>query len=156
MNLALKIILLLVLIVQNLHSFSQGNTSKYVQEAHNVSEIWLNDMNEGNVAKCYNVLANEVKALYDSLSWCAYAIQINKEFGVKENRLLTNAEFHSTLSGMEDGFYVTVNYDAEYKNTSLFKEKIILKQNDQAIWKILDYSYEYQLKENNKSIIEND
>ena len=107
MKLVLKITLLFLLFLQNIHSFSQSNTSKYIQEAHIVSTSWLNDMNEGKVGECYKNLSNEVRILYDSISWCAYAIQINKEFGEKKRRLLTNAEFHSSLQGMEDGFYVT-------------------------------------------------
>ncbi len=153
MKLVLKITLLFLLFLQNIHSFSQSNTSKYIQEAHIVSTSWLNDMNEGKVGKCYKNLSNEVRILYDSISWCAYAIQINKEFGEKKKRLLTNAEFHSSLQGMEDGFYVTVSYDAKFKNTLLFKETVILKQDDQAKWRILDYSYEYQLKQDDDPTI---
>ena len=81
------------------------------------------------------------------------ATELNKEFGEKKKRLLTNAKFHSSLQGMEDGFYVTVSYDAKFKNTFLFKETVILKQDDQAKWRILDYSYEYQLKQDDDPTI---
>ena len=45
---------------------------------------------------------------------------------------------------MSDGFYVFVEYMSHYKNTKNHSEIILLKQNDQRKWKILDYYYEFE------------
>lgn len=150
----LKLSLLFALILNSFSCIAQKNTGKYIKEANETSLTWLANMNNGDFTKCYEIISKEVKVLYDSLSWCSWAKQITKEFGSLKDRVLVNAEFKSKMRGMEDGFYVIANYEATYENTSIFKESIILKQNDQANWQILDYSYEYQLKKDEEPIIE--
>ena len=62
-------------------TFSQKNTREYIKEANKTSLSWLINMNKGDLAKCYGIIAKEAKELgYDSLSWCSFAQQITKEF----------------------------------------------------------------------------
>ena len=69
------------------------------------------------------------------------------EFGDLESRIATKKKFESKLEGMEDGFYVLIDYKSIYKNTINHIEHILLKQNDKSKWEIVDYNYEFKNKE---------
>ena len=66
------------------------------------------------------------------------------EFGDLKDRTVIEKSFQSEVEGIEDGFYVFISYQAEYKNTRNHVERLILKQNDQAKWKIIGFDYEFQ------------
>ena len=52
--------------------------------------------------------------------------------------------FQSQIEGMEDGFYVFIEYSSQYENTKEHTEYLLLKQNDKAKWEIFDYNYEFK------------
>ena len=65
------------------------------------------------------------------------------EFGKLNSRTIISKNFTSSLEGLEDGFYVLLEFKSDYQKTKNHKEFIILKQNDQTNWMILDYNYEF-------------
>ena len=69
------------------------------------------------------------------------------EFGRLESRQVTEKKFKSEVEGMEDGFYVFIDYKVSYLNTINHNEQILLKQNDKTKWEIVDYNYEFKNKE---------
>ena len=69
------------------------------------------------------------------------------EFGDIENRKVTQTYFQSEVEQLEDGFYVVINYEVNYKKTKEHTENLLLKQNDKAKWEILYYNYEFKNKE---------
>ena len=68
------------------------------------------------------------------------------EIGTLESRQETDKEFQSEVKGMEDGFYVFINYKVYYENTLEHKEHILLKQNEKMKWEIVNYIYEFKNK----------
>ena len=73
--------------------------------------------------------------------------QINElmlEFGNLKSRTVTQRNFKSQVEGMEDGFYVFIEYSSQYENTKEHTEYLVLKQNDKAQWEIFDYNYEFR------------
>ena len=127
---------------------AQKYTNIYIRDANNVALKWLNNINHQQYGKCYHLLDEVIKAKYDSTVWCGLIVELMQEFGTLNSRVVINKFFTSELENQEDGFYVFVEYNSDYENTKEHKEYLILKQNDQTKWKILDYNYEFKaLKE---------
>ena len=56
--------------------------------------------------------------------------------------------FESKIEGLEDGFYVIIEYDVKYSKTRNHTESLLLKQSDNLEWQILNYDYAFQHLEN--------
>ena len=56
----------------------------------------------------------------------------------------TEKKFQSEVEGMEDGFYVFIDYISSYRNTMNHNEQVILKQNDKTNWEIISFDYIWQ------------
>jgi len=143
---------LLILLIITLISYSnvsaQKYTDAYIRDANKVALKWLNNINHQQYGTSYHLLDEAIKAKYDSTVWCGLIIELMQEFGTLNRRVVINKFFTSELENQEDGFYVFVEYNSDYENTKEHNEYLILKQNDQAKWRILDYNYEFKaLKE---------
>jgi len=127
---------------------AQIYTDTYIKDANKVGLIWLSDINHNKYESAYNLLAEEGKTKYPKEAWIMLLNDLMVEFGSLESRSVTQRNFQSQMEGLEDGFYVFIEYNSQYENTKEHTEYLLLKQNDQAEWKILDYSYEFKNKEN--------
>lgn len=121
------------------YSYSQLYTDKYIADANKIALNWLNDINHGNYESAYNILTKENKDLYPKEHWIKQINQFMLEFGKIKNRAVISKNFTSSMEGMENGFYVVIEYDSDYQKTINHKELLILKQNDNMNWKILLY-----------------
>ena len=139
-----KIIIALISVI-SMHSVSaQKYTDIYINDANKVGLSWLNDINHNQYENAYNLLSKEVQATYPQEIWIAQINELMLEFGNLESRTVTQRDFQSQVKGMEDGFYVFIEYSSQYENTKEHIEYLLLKQNDKAKWEILDYNYEFK------------
>ena len=139
-----KIIITLISVI-SIHSVSaQKYTDIYIKDANKVGLSWLSDINYNQYENAYNLLAKEVQATYPQEIWIAQINELMLECGDLESRTVTQRDFQSQVEGMEDGFYVFIEYNAQYENTKECTEYLVLKQNDKAKWEILSY-YSEQL-----------
>ena len=67
-----------------------------------------------------------------------------EEFGEIQNRQVINTEFKSEIEGLDDGFYVIIEYEVNYTKTRNHIEYLLLRQNDKLKWKIIDFQYQFQ------------
>ena len=142
-----KIIITLISVI-SMHSVSaQKYTESYVNDANKVALSWLNDINHNQYENAYNLLTKEHKVKYPQEIWIPQINELMLEFGDLESRTVTQRNFQSQIEGMEDGFYVVIEYDSQYKNTKTHTEYLLLKQNDKTKWEIALYNYEFQNKE---------
>ena len=65
------------------------------------------------------------------------------EFGKIKERTIKTSSFQSSVEGLEDGFYVTIEYASNYLNTINHEEYLLLKQNDKAKWEIVSFNYKF-------------
>ena len=93
------------------------------------------------------MLSNEFKVRYKQETWISLINELMLEFGEFESRKATEKKFESEVDGMEDGFYVFIDYTSSYTNTINHNEHILLKKNDKIKWEIVAYNYEFQNKE---------
>jgi len=142
-----KIILILISVISIYSASAQKYTDTYIKDANAVALSWLNDINNNQYENAYNLLAQEAKTMYQQETWTNLISGLMLEFGNLENRTVTEKYFQSEVEGLEDGFYVFIEYSAQYKNTISHTEYILLKQNDKAKWEIIDYNYEFKNKE---------
>ena len=143
-----KLLILLITLISYSNVSAQKYTETYIINANKVAIKWLNDINHQQYGNCYNLLDETIKSKYDSTVWCGSIIELMHEFGTLNSRIVVDKFFTSELENQEDGFYVFVEFSSDYENTKEHKEYMILKQNDQAKWRILDYYYEFKaLKE---------
>ena len=139
-----KIIITLISVI-SMHSVSaQKYTDIYINDANKVGLSWLNDINHNQYENAYNLLTKEYKAKYPQEIWIVLINELMLEFGNLESRTVTQRDFQSQVEGMEDGFYVFIEYSSQYENTKEHTEYLLLKQNDKAKWKIFDYNYEFK------------
>ena len=139
-----KIIIALISII-SMHTVSaQKYTNMYINDANKVGLSWLNNINHSQYENAYNLLAKESKTKYPQEIWIALINELMLEFGNLESRTVTQRNFQSQVEGMEDGFYVFIEYSSQYENTKEHTEYLLLKQNDKAKWEILDYNYEFR------------
>ena len=142
-----KIIITLTLVII-MHSVSaQKYTDIYINDANNVALSWLNNVNHNQYENAYTLLSKEVKATVEKKRWIALINELMLEFGKLEIRTVKQKHFQSQMEGMEDGFYVVIEYDSQYENTKDHTEHLLLKQNDKAKWEIANYNYAFQNKE---------
>ena len=124
-------------------SYAQIYKEKYLKEASKIALSWLNDINHSSYESAYNSLAKENKDQYPKKVWIKLINELMLEFGKLNSRTIISKNFKSSLEDLEDGFYVLLEFKSDYQKTKNHKEFIILKQNDQTDWVILDYNYEF-------------
>ena len=142
-----KIIIILISII-SMHSVAaQKYTNTYINDANKVGLRWLSDINHNRYENAYNLLSLEAKTKFPQETWIEQINELMLEFGNLKSRTVTQRNFKSQVEGMEDGFYVFIEYNSQYENTKEHTEYLLLKQNDKAKWEILDYNYEFTSKE---------
>ena len=142
-----KLIIMLISVISIYSASAQKYTDQYIKDASIVAESWLNDINNKQYENAFEMLSNEVKVRYNQENWISLIQDLILEFGGLESRKVTEKKFKSEVEGMEDGFYVFIDYKVSYLNTINHNEQILLKQNDKTKWEIVDYNYEFKNKE---------
>jgi len=141
-----KIFIMLISVISLNSAFAQKYTDQYIKDASIVAESWLNNINDKKYENAFQMLSNEIKVIYKQESWISLIKELMHEFGTLESRIVIENNFESELEGMEDGFYVFIDYKSNYTNTINHYEHILLKQNDKTKWEIVDYNYEFNNK----------
>ena len=142
-----KLIIMLISVISIYSASAQKYTDQYIKDASIVAESWLNDINNKQYKNAFEMLSSEVKVRYNQENWISLIQDLMLEFGRLESRQVTEKKFKSEVEGMEDGFYVFIDYKVSYLNTINHNEQILLKQNDKTKWEIVDYNYEFKNKE---------
>ena len=141
-----KLIIMLISVISLSSASAQKYTDQYIKDASIVAESWLSDINDKQYKNAFLMLSNEVKVKYKQESWISLINELMLEFGGLESRKATEKKFQSEVEGLEDGFYVLIDYTSSFTNTINHSEHILLKQNDKIKWEIVDYNYEFQNK----------
>jgi hypothetical protein len=76
--------------------------------------------------------------------WLNQISMLMDEFGNLESRTVKDTYFQSELEGLEDGFYVIIEYDVKYSKTRKHTESLLLKQSDQLEWQIFNFDYAFR------------
>ena len=142
-----KLIIMFISVISIYSVSAQKYTDQYIKDASVVAEIWLSNINDNQYDNAFQMLSNEVKTRYKKEAWINLINELMLEFGELESRKTTEKKFQSEVEGMEDGFYVFIDYNSSYTNTIDHNEHILLKQNDKTKWEIVDYNYEFKNKE---------
>lgn len=142
-----KLIIMLISVISIYSASAQKYTEQYIKDASIVAESWLSNINDNQYDNAFQMLSNEVKLSYKQETWINLINELMLEFGELESRKTTEKKFQSEVEGMEDGFYVFIDYTSSYTNTIDHNEQILLKQNDKIKWEIVDYNYEFKNKE---------
>ena len=142
-----KLIIMLISVISVYSSSAQKYTNKYIKDASIVAENWLDNINDKEYENAFQMLSNEVKVRYNKETWMGSINELMIEFGELKSRKATEKKFQSEAEGMEDGFYVFIDYTSSYTNTINHNEHILLKQNYKTKWEIVDYNYEFKNKE---------
>jgi len=136
-----KIIITLISVISVYSVSAQKYTDIYINDANKVGLSWLNDINHNQYENAYNLCSKQYKEKYPQEIWIAQINELMLEFGNLESRIVTQRDFQSQVEGMEDGFYVFIEYSSQYENTKEHTEYLLLKQNDKAKWEILEFDY---------------
>ena len=143
----MKRILILVIWTLSCSTISaQKYTDQYIKDANTVGLSWLNDINHNQYENAYNLCTKEYKEKYPQETWMLQINELMLEFGNLESRTVIQRDFQSQIEGMEDGFYVFIEYSSQYENTKEHTEYLLLKQNDKAKWEIQVFEYMWQNK----------
>jgi len=142
-----KLISILISVISMYSATAQKYTDQYIKDANEVAENWLNDVNNKEYDNAYNLLTKEVKQQSAKEEWVRLITELMNEFGDIKERTMITTSFQSSIEGLEDGFYVSIEYSSNYKNTINHEENLLLKQNDKAKWEIINYNYNYKSKE---------
>jgi len=126
---------------------AQKYTDTYIKDANKVALSWLNDINNKEYEDAYNLLSKEVKVRYQKEIWTSLINDLMLEFGDLGSRNVEQKYFQSEIEGMEDGFYVFIEFNSQYEKTTKHTEFLLLKQNDKFKWEISDYNYSFKAKE---------
>jgi len=142
-----KLIIMLISVISVFSASAQKYTDQYIKDASIIAESWLSNINDKHYENAFQMLSNDVKVRYNQETWISLINELMLEFGELESRKATEKKFESEVEGMEDGFYVFIDYTSSYTNTINHNEHILLKQNDKTKWEIVDYNYEFKNKE---------
>ena len=122
---------------------AQKYTDQYIKDANKVGLSWLKDINHNQYENAYQLLSKEFKAKVGQEHWIVLINELMLEFGNLKSRTVIQRDFQSQIEGMEDGFYVFIEYGSQYEKTKEHTEYLLLKQNDKAKWEIFDYNYKF-------------
>ena len=142
-----KIIIMLFLVTGMYSASAQKYSDQYIKEASKVANSWLNNIDDKQYQSAYLMLSNKVRTIYNQESWIRIMNELMLEFGGLASRKISEKKFQSKIEGMEDGLYVFIDYQSNYLNTINHNEHILLKQNNNAKWEIVDYNYDFRNKE---------
>ncbi len=151
-NFTKKMRTLLTLIISLLFfniSSAQKYTETYIRDANKVGYTWWSQVNQGQHTESYEALCIELKERFTLESWTNQMSALMEEFGSIQNREVKTTYFQSEIEGLQDGFYVIIEYNVNYTKTRNHIEYLLLRQNNQSIWKIIDFQYEFQQLEQN-------
>ena len=140
----MRIILLIFFLISFTNLNAQKYTEQYIQEANVIGLNWWEDFNNKNYIDSYNTLDINLKDRFSIDSWENQVKRLMNEIGYLQKRSIINTYFQSEIDGLEDGFYVFIEYQVSYSNTKNHLEYLILKQNDKFEWKIISFEWEFQ------------
>ena len=140
----MRIILLIFFLISFTNINAQKYTEQYIQEANVIGLNWWEDFNNKNYIDSYNSLDISLKERFSIDSWENQVKRLMNEIGFLQKRSIINTYFQSEIDGLEDGFYVFIEYQVSYSNTKNHLEYLILKQNDKFEWKIISFEWEFQ------------
>jgi len=139
-----KLLIFLVSLLALNNLSAQRYTETYIKDANKIGLEWWNQINNKEYKESYIKLSDIVKHRYSLESWEKQMSMLMDEFGILESRIVKNTYFQSELEGLEDGFYVIIEYEVQYSKTRNHSEDLLLKQNDQLQWEILEFKYMFQ------------
>ena len=140
----MRIILLIFFLISFTNLNAQKYTEQYIQEANVIGLNWWEDFNNKNYIDSYNSLDISLKERFSIDSWENQVKRLMNEIGFLQKRSIINTYFQSEIDGLENGFYVFIEYQVSYSNTKNHLEYLILKQNDKFEWKIISFEWEFQ------------
>ena len=140
----MRIILLIFFLTSFTNLNAQKYTEQYIQEANVIGLNWWEDFNNKNYIDSYNSLDISLKERFSIDSWENQVKRLMNEIGFLQKRSIINTYFQSEIDGLENGFYVFIEYQVSYSNTKNHLEYLILKQNDKFEWKIISFEWEFQ------------
>ena len=123
---------------------AQKYTEQYIREANSLGFTWWFQVNNDNYKEAYESLSIELKEKMTMEKWTSQMSNLMEEFGEIQNRQVINTEFKSEIEGLDDGFYVVIEYEVNYTKTRNHIEYLLLRQNDKLKWKIIDFQYQFQ------------
>tara|TARA_B100000900_G_scaffold154209_1_gene130958 strand:+ start:88 stop:522 length:435 start_codon:yes stop_codon:yes gene_type:complete len=123
---------------------AQKYTEQYIREANSLGFTWWFQVNNDNYKEAYESLSIELKEKMTKEKWTSQMSNLMQEFGEIQNRQVINTEFKSEIEGLDDGFYVIIEYEVNYTKTRNHIEYLLLRQNDKLKWKIIDFQYQFQ------------
>ena len=123
---------------------AQKYTEQYIREANSLGFTWWFQVNNDNYKEAYESLSIELKEKMTLEKWTSQMSNLMEEFGEIQNRQVINTEFKSEIEGLDDGFYVVIEYEVNYTKTRNHIEYLLLRQNDKLKWKIIDFQYQFQ------------
>jgi hypothetical protein len=142
-----RLLILLISIFAFSNISAQKYTTKYITDANKVGLEWLSQVNSGQFENAYNKLSSTLKIRFSKENWVNQISLLMDEFGQIQERSVNDTYFRSEIEGLDDGFYVIVEYSVDYLKTKNHTEILILKQSDQLVWEIYDFNYEFNNKE---------
>ena len=141
-------LILYIITIQNINA--QKYTKKYIKEANKIGLEWWGNVNNHEFEAAYNQLADEIKKQTSLKDWSKQMSRLMFEFGENEQRNVKETYFKSEIDGLNDGFYVIIQYSVMYSKTRNHTEGLLIKQSDKFIWEILEFDYSFQnLKKDN-------
>ena len=139
-----KLLIIFISLLSLNNVCAQKYTNTYIKDANKVAVDWWNQINTKKYVSSYDKLSDILKNRATLEEWVTQISALMDEFGNLENRVVTDIYFQSELEGLEDGFYVIIEYDVKYSKTRNHSEELLLKQNDQLQWEIADFNYTFQ------------
>ena len=122
----MRIILLIFFLISFTNLNAQKYTEQYIQEANVIGLNWWEDFNNKNYIDSYNTLDINLKDRFSIDSWENQVKRLMNEIGYLQKRSIINTYFQSEIDGLEDGFYVFIEYQVSYSNTKNHLEYLIL------------------------------
>ena len=124
------------------------NTRQYITDANRAALEWWNQVDNKQYEKAYSALSEVIRDEATLEDWLNQISILMDEIGSLKSRTVKDTHFQSKLEGHEDGFYVEIEYDANYSKPRNHTEYLLLKQSDQFKWEIISYVWNFgNLKE---------
>ena len=145
-----KLIIILISVISMYSASAQKYHDQYIKDASKVAESWFIYFSDKEYESAYKLLTLETQAKYIREEWISFMKELMLELGKLKERRITSSIFQANIEGLEDGFYVIIEYNSNYKNTINHEEYIIMKQSDKLKWEIESYNYKFMKLDGSK------
>ncbi|MFA6133824.1 MAG: DUF4019 domain-containing protein [Phycisphaerae bacterium] len=115
---------------------ASGAPPQAVKDAKQAATEWLKFIDSGKYEQSWDEMGKMAKSAVTKAQWAKDAAPLSF-FGALQSRKLLSAEYATTLPGVPDGQYVTIQYESVFANKQQATETVTVAKEPDGTWRVV-------------------